>query len=125
MHKATELQTRDSVLVIVLILLICYWLTAMKAFLFAMLAATLLGMLAPAAFRPFAGLWFSLGHLLGKVVSKLILGVVFLLIVTPVGFVRKMSGYDPLGVKKWKESQASVFLRRDHRFTADDFDNPY
>ena len=125
MHNATDLEIRESVLAILLILLIGYWVAEVKVFLYAMLAVILLGMLAPALFRPFANLWYSLGRLLGQVVSKLVIGMVFLLIVVPVGVVRKMSGYDPLGSKKWKESQESVFLRREHRFTFDDFDNPY
>ena len=125
MHKATDLETRESVLAILLILLICHWLTEANAFLYIMLAAILLGMLTPALFRPFANLWYSLGALLGNVVSKLIISMLFLFVVIPVGMARKLSNYDPLGLKKWRDSQASVFIICEHRFHADDFDNPY
>ena len=125
MYRATDLQVRESILAILLILLICYWLTELKGFFYALVPVILLGMLAPGAFRLFANLWFSLGHLLGKVVSKLIIGLVFALVVIPMGLVRKCFGYDPLGAKKWHASRNSAFIQREHTFNADDLTNPY
>ena len=41
-------------------------------------------------------LWMALGHALGWVNSRIILGLVFLLVLQPIAFVMRLFGYDPL-----------------------------
>ena len=48
---------------------------------------------------PFKG-WMLLGHILGYVNSKLILGLVFICVLQPIALLLKFSGYDPLRQKK-------------------------
>ena len=43
--------------------------------------------------------WMWLGHVLGWVNSKLILGLVFLIMVIPLALIMKLIGYDPLKLK--------------------------
>jgi len=57
--------------------------------------------------------------------SKVILTVVFIFILIPVGFVRKISGKDNLKLNQFKKSDKSVFITRDHTFTSEDIINPY
>jgi hypothetical protein len=40
------------------------------------------------------------GHVLGWINTRIILGAVFYLIVTPIGAVRRLLGKDPMGTKK-------------------------
>ncbi|HZG54061.1 MAG TPA: SxtJ family membrane protein [Pyrinomonadaceae bacterium] len=42
-------------------------------------------------------LWMNLAGAMGFVSTRIILGVVFFLIVTPIGLVRRLTGGDPLG----------------------------
>ena len=58
-----------------------------------------------AAFKPFFlyypyQLWMKLGHILGWVNSKVILGLVFILVLQPIALIMKSFGYDPLKKKK-------------------------
>jgi hypothetical protein len=41
--------------------------------------------------------WMALGHLMGWINTRIILGVVFYLVVTPIGMVRRLLGKDPMG----------------------------
>ena len=41
--------------------------------------------------------WMMVGHVLGWINTRIILGVVFFVIVTPVGLVRRWLGKDPMG----------------------------
>jgi len=43
--------------------------------------------------------WMWLGHILGWINTRIILGVVFYLIVTPTGLIRRWLGKDPMGRK--------------------------
>jgi len=48
---------------------------------------------------PFKG-WMALGHFLGYINSKLILGLVFILVLQPLALILKFFAYDPLRQKK-------------------------
>jgi hypothetical protein len=41
--------------------------------------------------------WMALGHVLGWINTRIILGFVFYFVVTPIGIVRRLLGKDPMG----------------------------
>jgi len=85
----------------------------------------ILNMIAPNIYRPLAVVWFGLANILGTVVSKILLTVIFFILVTPVGLIRRISGADSLQLKKWKKDAHSVFKVRDHPFGSDEIEKPY
>ena len=56
--------------------------------------------LTPQILTPLNRLWFSLGLLLGKIVSPIVLGLIFFVLITPVSFVTRLFGRDELKIKK-------------------------
>ena len=44
--------------------------------------------------------WMQIGYLLGWINSRIILGIIFLVVVQPIAFIMKIFGYDPLRIKK-------------------------
>ena len=123
--RATLEQARDTGLAMVLIcLLLAYW-GGRPQFVPLAIALLLLTMVWPQAFRPLAGLWFGLSHLMGTVVSTIILSLLFYLLVTPIGLIRRGLGADALQLKKWKQGNSSVFIRREGATQPQDLLNPY
>ena len=62
-----------------------------------------LGILKPnLLFYPYAA-WMKLGYILGWFNSKIILGLVYILVLLPIALIMKIFGYDPLKAKKKKE----------------------
>ena len=59
----------------------------------------LLGLLNSKILTPLNKLWFKFGILLGKIVSPIIMGIIFFLVVTPIGFIMKILGKDVLNLK--------------------------
>lgn len=59
-----------------------------------------LALLAPSVLAPLNKAWFALGLLLGKVVSPLVLGLIFFVLITPFAVVGRMMGRDELRIKK-------------------------
>ena len=58
--------------------------------------ALLFGVLKPfLLYYPYKG-WMKLGYALGWVNSRLILGLVFLIVLQPIAFIMRFFGYDPL-----------------------------
>jgi len=45
-------------------------------------------------------LWMKLGHILGWVNSRIILGLVFLIVLQPIALIMRICGHDPLRMKK-------------------------
>ena len=56
----------------------------------------LFGALAPALLRPVHRGWMALAEGMAFVMTRVILAIVFYLVVTPIGIVRRLSGADPL-----------------------------
>ncbi len=58
-----------------------------------------LGLLNSKILSPLNKLWFKFGILLGKIISPLIMGVIFFLVVTPIGLIMRLFGKDVLNLK--------------------------
>ena len=56
-------------------------------------------LLVPALLRPLNFLWFKFGLLLGKIISPIVLGVIFFLIITPIALLMRLFGRDELQLK--------------------------
>jgi hypothetical protein len=48
---------------------------------------------------PLNKLWFKFGIFLGKIVSPLVMGVIFFFVVTPIGLIMRLFGKDLLNLK--------------------------
>ena len=48
---------------------------------------------------PLNRIWFKFGIFLGKMISPIIMGVIFFLVVTPIGLIMKILGKDLLNIK--------------------------
>ena len=70
-----------------------YWL------LFLSLAFLILGLLNSKLLYPLNFIWFKFGILLGRIVSPIIMGVIFFLVVTPTSILLKIFGKDVLKLK--------------------------
>ena len=50
-------------------------------------------------YYPYKG-WMALGHALGWINSHIILGLIFITVVQPIAYLMRLTGYDPLRVKR-------------------------
>ena len=85
----------------------------------------LINMVRPQVYKPVAKWWFALSNLLSRIVPRILLGVLFYVMVTPVGLIRRVLGRDPLQLKKWKKGRESVLRERNHTLSAKDIINPF
>ena len=60
----------------------------------------LIGILFPSKLNILYKGWMSLGHVLGWINSKIILGLVFILILQPIALFMRLFGYDPMRIRK-------------------------
>ena len=64
----------------------------------------LCALLAPAALVPVERAWMALAHAISKVTSPIVMGVMYLIVLTPVGFLRRGLGGNPLVHRLEKQS---------------------
>lgn len=98
-----------------------------REFLFYKVAAItlIINMALPVAYRPLSVIWFGLADILGFISTKIVLGIVYFLILLPVGLFRRIIGKDTLKLRQFKKSSGSVMLMRNHKYTGNDLINPF
>ena len=65
-----------------------------------------LGFLNSKILTPLNKLWFRFGLFLGKIISPIIMGVIFFLVVTPIGLLMRFFGKDVLNLKLNKKKSS-------------------
>lgn len=58
-----------------------------------------LAWLAPFWLRPLYCAWMTIGHVLGWINTRILLGIVFFALITPIGFIFRLFTRDPLGIQ--------------------------
>ena len=73
----------------------------------------LIGLTAPRLLYYPYKVWMSLGNALGWINSHIILGLVFILVLQPIAYIMRLTGYDPLRTKR-KGEKTYRENRKDH-----------
>ena len=118
-------QASDSALALSLVCLVIGLHTNQKIWYLVSSAVIIILLVAPQFFIPLGRFWFGIAKVLGNLISKIILTLVYIMIVLPVGAIRRLFGADPMRLKQWKRGSESVFQTRCHQFSRDDFKNAY
>jgi hypothetical protein len=84
----------------------------------------LFGLLAPAALRPVHRGWMAFGDVAGWINSRLVLGVVFFALITPLGLIRRLLGRDPMR-RGSQHNLDSYRIVRDERPRPEDMERPF
>ncbi|GAB4345594.1 MAG: hypothetical protein Kow0099_26010 [Candidatus Abyssubacteria bacterium] len=118
-------QAKDTGMAMTLICLLVAHFGHRPYFVLPAIVLLVLTMAWPTLFHYPAKLWFGLAHIMGTVMSKVLLTLLFYGLVTPLGLIRRLGGYDPMRRRKWKNGDASVFKTREHRYRGEDIEAPY
>ena len=72
----------------------------------------ILGLINSKLLTPLNRIWFKFGILLGALVAPIVMGIVFFLVVTPIGLFMRIMGNDLLNRKKDKKKE-TYWIKRD------------
>lgn len=115
---------RDTGILLTALLMGIFLYNGNPAFLYAAFVCSLLLLFWYKAFYPIAYTWLTISKILALIVPKIFFGLVFFLVVTPMGLIRRFIAKDTLFISRWK-SLGSGFVERNHTFTSADGQNPY
>ncbi len=124
-RKISKDQSRDTGMAVVLGFLIVAATRKREGYLLLALTFHVINMIVPQIYRPIAIVWLGLSDLMGEFASKVMLSIVFFLVVTPIGLIRRMFGKDSMRLRDFKASTDSVMLERNHLFVSRDIESPY
>jgi hypothetical protein len=123
--KISDKEATDTGLAIVLLLLLFGYFSNSILYVGLAIPVLLLSMIYPKIYHYPAVLWLGFSKLLGHISSKIILSVVFIIIIVPVGSIRKLFGADALLLSQFKKNKKSVLITRNQWYTAKDIEKPY
>jgi hypothetical protein len=123
--SASTKQSIDTGMAFVLIFLLVSYFTKSDIFIIISICLLLFNMIYPNIYRPLSRVWFGISNILGSVVSRLIMTLIFFLFVTTIGIFRKVIRADSLQLKEWKRDNTSVFRVRDQAFQPEEIERPY
>ncbi len=69
------------------------------------------GLVLPVLLKPIHKIWMGLALVLGSIMTRVILSVLFYLVITPLGLISKLSGKDFLDLK-FDKSASSYWIQR-------------
>ncbi|NBV84075.1 hypothetical protein EBR57_08150 [bacterium] len=108
-----------------LICLIGYFVTDHRYFLYALLVVLLVMMSVRTALTPVAIGWFKLADVMSRIMSKVVLGFIYILVITPIGWVRRIIfRKDPMMRRSWKIAPTG-FTTRNQRYQRSDLEHPF
>ncbi len=110
----------ESILAISGGLLLFYLLFNLKVLLIIAICFIAVGLFSTYLSSKIAWLWLGFAKVLGYFSSRLLLGIVFYLVLTPLAFLRKL-----LKKKIMVEDSTTYFSERNHNFTATDCEKPF
>jgi hypothetical protein len=123
--RITKNQAKDTGMAMVLLCLILGFLTDAGWLFTLAIPVLVLTMIVPRVYYPVAVVWLGISHLVGTVVLRVLLTVVFFAVVFPVGFIRRMLKKDSLQLREFGRGKGSVMKVRDHLYVPADIDKPY
>jgi hypothetical protein len=124
-QKMTKDQSRDTGMAMVLLLLLIFLKTRRNGLLYAAILLHVVNMIVPRIYAPVAVVWLGLSHVLGTVMSKVLLSILYFGLVTPIGVLRRLFGKDSLQLRSFKASEESAMTVRNHLFVGSDIEKPY
>lgn len=118
-------EASDTGMALVLISLLIGYFTQSIIYFKIAIPLLIMNMTFPMFYYPFAIIWLGLTNLMGAIVSKIVLSVIYLIIVVPTGRIRRLMGKDSLNLNAFKKNKGSVMITRDYKFSSKDIENPY
>lgn len=116
-------KPKETMLVITVGFLLLHLVFKQRVFLFLALGFGLTGILSAWLSEKTDWLWQQLSLALGRVSNTVLLTLIFFLVLTPVGILRRL--FTKGSFLSWDKDKHSNFTDRDHRYTKKDLENTW
>lgn len=122
MQAKSKEEKLKAQLVIVTGFLFLYFLFKKSPFLYSSLILGLVFLFIPLLGSWITSLWLKLVELLGWINLRILLSIVYFVFLLPISFLFRMFVVNPLSLTN---TNSSLYINRDHLYTAKDLENPW
>ena len=119
----TDKWIKDTGLVWALLFLVL-GITYGKIFFIISIALLLASILVSRALYPLAFVWLKFAEALNLIIPKIFFGIIFFVIIFPIGVFRRITKGDALLIVSWREVKTAL-VERNHIFSKKDLEAPY
>lgn len=123
MPMSPNYKSKETVLVITVGCIVLYLVFKNRVFLYCALAIGLAGVLSFYLSEKIDWVWGKLSFIMGEITNRILLTIIFLLVVTPVGLIRRLRKKNSLTY--FDKNATSNFSVRDHGFDKKDLENTW
>jgi hypothetical protein len=122
MRREKQLET---ILVVSTALLLFFLIFNVSWLLYSAFALSLLALISKTFSYWFTRGWLGFSEILGYVMSRLIMTLLYFLILTPIALLYRVFNKDPLQLNRNSNRTGSYYTRRSHIYTAKDLENTW
>jgi hypothetical protein len=115
-----KIKQKETILTIVLGLLVIYLVKKAKILLWIIFGVGLSGLFSDYLTEKIHWLWMKISHIMGSVMSKVLLSIIFYVFLFPIALLARMSNKNILQLKK---SSGSYYAERNHAYKKEDLEN--
>ncbi|MDR2533633.1 MAG: SxtJ family membrane protein [Tannerellaceae bacterium] len=91
----------------------------------AIVIISFVSLLCPSLLTPLSVLWHALSKALGRITTPAILGLTYLVVITPIGLIQRILKNDNMQARQFGKSKESTLKDRNHEYTDEDFINTF
>lgn len=118
--KNDKVKSLETLLVLVGALIIVFWVSPKKIYLLIGLIFILIGIISPFLAEKISWVWLKFAELLGSVMSKLILSIIYFCFLVPIALIYRLTQKNPLFLKR---REGSYYTERDQQYSPKDIEN--
>lgn len=119
-NKDQKSKTLETILVLVGAFVVCYWIWDKKIFLLIAIILIATGVFSSYLADKISWLWLKFAELIGSVMSKVLLSIVFFVFLLPLAIMYRLTKKNFLSLKK---TEGSYYIERNHQYAAKDIEN--
>lgn len=120
MIDTNKSKSLETLLVLVGALIVVFWISTKKIYLLVALIFILIGVISPFLSAKISWVWLKFAELIGSVMSKIILSVVYIFFLVPIALVYRLTQKNPLFLKR---KEGSYYIDRNKQYSPKDIEN--
>lgn len=120
MKEDNKSKALETLLVLAGAMIVVFWISPKKIYLLVALLFVFIGVASPYLAGKISWLWLKFAELLGAVMSKIILSVVYFVFLVPIAIIYRLTKKNPLFLKRQKDT---YYIRRNKLYSPKDIEN--
>ena len=120
MKENNKAKSLETLLVLVGAMVVIYWISPKKIYLLVALLFILIGIASPFLSAKISWVWLKFAELIGAVMSKVILSVIYFVVLVPIALIQRLTQKNPLFLKR---QSGSYYVDRNKQYSPKDIEN--